>query len=189
MKIKFETRNIPVSDIARNTGQISGVPANPRRIDKGRLERLRSSLESSGQLLELRPVIVYRHGKGYVVIAGNMRFAAAQMEGWEEIPCHVITEVDSEKTLREIAIKDNVSFGKDDFESLMAEWDIKELDDWGLEIHSVEKSEKGDGADAEYKPETVDIVLSVPTDEADTTVAFLASNGYECSVKPKKKKK
>lgn len=188
MKVRFETRTVSVSEIVQNAGQIPGVPANPRAIDKSRLDRLRSSMASSRELLDLRPVIVYRYESVFVVIAGNMRVAAARMDGWETIPCHVITSVDSVKTLREIAIKDNVSFGKDDFESLIAEWDASELDDWGLEIPKAE-SESENPSEESDRPETVDIVLSVPAESCDDTVAFLASNGYECKVKPRKKKK
>jgi hypothetical protein len=188
MKFKFETLPLPVESLDQNIGQVSGVPGNPRTIDRSRLERLRDSLSGSKEMLDLRPVIVYLHKGRNVVIAGNMRAAAAKMAGLEEIPCHRITSVDSVKSLREIAIKDNLSSGKDDFESLIAEWDSKELDEWGLEIPSAE-SPGDDANDSSDKPETVEIVVSVPVESADDTVAFLASNGYECKVKPVKKKK
>lgn len=187
MRIEFEKVDIHPESIDMNEGQIPGVPRNPRHIDRGRLDRLLESMKSSRELLALRPVIVYLQDGRNVAIAGNMRAVAAKMAGWESIPCLRLTKVDSVKTLREIAIKDNLSFGKDDFESLISEWDAKELDDWGMELPTAPDGESENRE--EDKPETVDIVLSVPSEDADNTVAFLASNGYECKVKPRKKKK
>lgn len=188
MKIEFETVHLHPDNIDQNEGQIPGVPANPRRIDRNRLDDLRASLKDAKEFLDLRPVIVYYHDGRNVAIAGNMRVAAAKMDHWDSIPCHRITKVDSVKTLREIAIKDNVSFGKDDFEALISEWDASELNEWGLEIPSANDKDD-DNRDSDEPPETVDIVLSVPAESADDAIAFLAANGYECKVKPRKKKK
>jgi len=186
MKIDFDTQFVAPRLLERNSGQIPGVPANPRKIDRGKLDRLAKSLRDSRQMLELRPIIAYRHEGKLVVIAGNMRLAAASLAGFEEIRCHVIEKCDSAKTLREIAIKDNVAFGKDDFDALMSEWDREELEDWGMDIAEAEKPE--DGKEGDGETEAVDIVISVPAEESDSVVTFLASNGYECAVKPRKKK-
>lgn len=187
MKIEVCTGYVQVKSLVPNTGQIEGVPANPRKIDRKKLQKLADSLKESKQLLDIRPLIVYRTPKNeLVVIAGNMRLAAAKLALFEEIHCHVIEKCDSARTLREIAIKDNLAFGKDDYDLLMEEWDREELDEWGLEILEAEKPEKKQESDD--KPDTVDIVISVPADDSDSVVTFLASNGYECAVKPRKKK-
>lgn len=194
MKIEVDTCYVPVNNLFPNTGQIEGVPANPRKIDRKKLQKLADSLKGSEQLLDLRPLIVYRNPNEnrpakneLVVIAGNMRLAAAKLASIEQVHCHIIEKCDSARTLREIAIKDNLAFGKDDYDLLMEEWDREELDEWGLEIVEAEKPEKKQ--DSDDKPESVDIVITVPMEDSESTVAFLASNGYECTVKPRKKKK
>ena len=86
----IEARRIPLSELAPNTGQIPGVPRNPRIIQDGRFTKLVRSLKEDPEMLELRELLVYEHEGSYVVIGGNMRLKALKHIGETEAPCKVI---------------------------------------------------------------------------------------------------
>jgi hypothetical protein len=87
-------------------------------------------------MLSARELLVYQHENQNIVIGGNMRLRAAKELGYKELPCKVLTDLTSEQ-IRAIVIKDNVSFGSDDFESLSNEWDSLELEEWGMDIPNI----------------------------------------------------
>ncbi len=113
--------NKPISQIKPN-------PNNPRIIKDDKFKKLVDSLKEFPEMAEVRPVVV---NKDMVILGGNMRFKAAKEAGWKEIP---VTIVDwSEDKQRQFIIKDNVSGGEWDWDSLANEWDAEELDKWGLD--------------------------------------------------------
>lgn len=125
---------IPITKISANTGQITGLPKNPRFIRDERYKALQRSIEELPEMLELRELIVFPHEGGYVVVAGNMRYRAMKDAGYKEAPCKVLPPDTPAEKLREIAIKDNVPFGNDDHDELANNWDIAELTKWGMEL-------------------------------------------------------
>jgi hypothetical protein len=62
-----------------------------------------------------------------------MRLRACQEAGLKEV---YILQADqlTEKQQREFIIKDNVGFGEWDWDDLANEWDVDELEDWGLDL-------------------------------------------------------
>lgn len=74
--MKVETRLIPTVEIWPNTGQIPGLPKNPRLIRDERHEALVKSIQDDPEMLDLRECIVFPYAAAYVAIAGNMRLAA-----------------------------------------------------------------------------------------------------------------
>lgn len=98
-----------------NTGQIKGLPENPRTWSTDDLEKLKDSIEESPDLLEARDLIVKKNGKKYVIIGGNMRFHALGELGYKKVPCIVLPDDIPVEKLKEIAIKDNGNFGKWDW--------------------------------------------------------------------------
>ena len=133
METKIERRRLPLSALQLNSGQIEGVPANPRQWTLTDVEKLAASLKETPELLEMRCPIVVPVGDAFVVLGGNLRLAAAQYNKDSEIDCFVLNGATPRK-MKEIAIKDNGSFGKWDFDSLANEWDDLPLNDWGLEV-------------------------------------------------------
>lgn len=132
--MRFSNRFIDAGLIDPNTGQISGVPANPRKWTRKALDSLARSIEETPELLEARRILVYPLGERYVVLGGNMRLAACLALGYKEMPCIVIDDpegVPAEK-LKEIVVKDNGSFGEWDTDSLASEWDDLPLGEWGV---------------------------------------------------------
>lgn len=60
----------------------------------------------------------------------------------------VVVDNFSEAEQKEFIIKDNVSFGKWDWDMLANEWDTSELEDWGMEVWQNEEWKNGEPSDA-----------------------------------------
>lgn len=131
----FESMFIPVDEIFTNTGQIKGLPKNPRFIRSNRFEALKKSIKDNPEFLGGREILVYKHKNAYIVIGGNMRYQACKELGIEEIPCKIIPKSFTVKQLKALTIKDNVSFGELDWEAIANEWELDEIKDFGLEIY------------------------------------------------------
>jgi hypothetical protein len=128
----MEFKKLPVSKLTMNTGQIEGVPANPRQWTQADLDRLAASIEETPELLDARGAIVVPHKGKFVVLGGNMRLTAAKKLGLAEMPCAVLPEDTPIETLKAVVIKDNSSMGAWDFDALANEWDDTPLTDWGV---------------------------------------------------------
>lgn len=62
-----------------------------------------------------------------------MRFKACKAAGLKEIPVIVAKDLTEEQE-KEFLIKDNTSGGEWDFQMLENEWDVEQLEDWGLDM-------------------------------------------------------
>jgi hypothetical protein len=65
-----------------------------------------------------------------------MRLKAIKELNYKEIPDTWVTMADewTEEKRREFVVKDNVGFGEWDWNDLQADWDIEQLEDWGLDM-------------------------------------------------------
>jgi len=130
-----ERKQLPVSLLDFNKGQLQGLPKNPRFFRDYRYEAMKKSIQDSPEMLELRELIVYPYPEGrYVIVCGNLRFRACRELGYKELPCKILAKDTPPKKLREYASKDNVSFGENDKDIIENEWDKSELQDWGMEF-------------------------------------------------------
>ena len=126
-------QQIPLERLELNEGQVDWLPRNPRQWTRGQLDRLKASILETPLLLEARGLIVYGYCEAaYVVIGGNMRLAALKELGAAVAPCFVLPQGLSPEKVKEIAIKDNGSFGEWDVEALMADWSDFDLEDFGI---------------------------------------------------------
>lgn len=178
----IETRTIPLTDLAPNTGQIPGVPRNPRIIRDERFAKLVRSLKEDPEMLELRELLVHEHDGAFVVLGGNMRLKALKHLGEKEAPCKVIPAGWPAEKLRAIVTKDNVGFGEWDWEQLANEWDAEELADWGLDTHiptnfDVDDFFKDSGEDGSKEVGAHSIVLNYTKDEHQKVLVRLAELG------------
>lgn len=135
----MESTNISLKDIRLNTGQIPGLPKNPRIKRDDRFRKLVKSIKDDPEMMELRELIVFPFNDIFVVIAGNRRFEALQELKYNEAPYKVIPKGTPVNKLKAITIKDNVSFGEDDWDALTDDWDTKDLIDWGMDIDENDK--------------------------------------------------
>jgi len=135
-----ETRNIRMSLLELNEGQMYGLPKNPRWIRDARYEALKKSITDAPEMLELRELLVYPlddldgHKGKFIIIGGNMRYRACLELGYQEVPCKVIPLETPVQKLREYVIKDNEGFGQNDWDLLSSEWDSEELQGFGMEL-------------------------------------------------------
>jgi len=74
--MEIVTQSIPTLKIWPNTGQIAGIPQNPRGIRDERFAKLVRSIIDHPEMLELRECLVVEYADEYVAIAGNMRLRA-----------------------------------------------------------------------------------------------------------------
>ena len=125
---------IAISLIDTNTGQIAGLPANPRRWTRADLDSLKKSILETPELLEARGCIVIEESGRYVVLGGNMRLAACRELGMKDVPCYILPESTPAEKLKEIVVKDNGSFGAWNFDMLANEWGDLDLVGWGVSI-------------------------------------------------------
>ena len=140
MQIKL----VPINDLSYNTGQIKGLPKNPRLIKDKRYKKLVQSIKEDPEMLELREVIAYDTGSELVAIAGNMRLKASHEAEIKNIPTKVLSTDTSAEKLQRYALKDNVGYGEWSVEDLANEWDASLLDDVGLDIPEVNLGESQD---------------------------------------------
>lgn len=126
---------LPLANLETNTGQVEGLPRNPRLIKDEKFKKLKKSIEDNPEMLALRELLVYPIGdEKYIIIGGNMRYAAMKELGYKDAPCKVIPEETSVENLRAYTIKDNSGFGEWDMDMLANEWDLDLLDAWGVDV-------------------------------------------------------
>jgi len=110
--------------------EIKSNPNNPRLIKDHKFKELVKSIEDFPQMLELRPIVIDENN---MVLGGNMRLKACLEAGLTDVPViHANNLTEAQK--KEFIIKDNISFGEHDWDALANEWNIIELDEWGLDI-------------------------------------------------------
>ena len=130
----LEQKNLDISLLEVNKGQLYGLPKNPRFIKDDRYLALKKSIEEAPEMLSIREIVVYPLENGhYVVIGGNMRLRACQEIGYKELPCKILPLETPVAKLREYTIKDNIAFGSNDWDVIANEWDTEELAEWGME--------------------------------------------------------
>lgn len=133
--------NIDISKIDTNSGQIAGLPSNPRMITGAKFEALKKSITDFPEMLEYRQIMVIEHKGRYVTIGGNMRLQALKELNYSVVPCVVLPKETSIEQLKAYTILDNNGFGKWDFDLLANEWDSFDLESWGVDVWQGESSE------------------------------------------------
>jgi DNA modification methylase len=119
----MKTELLPISAIKPN-------PNNPRVIKDDKFEKLVASIKEFPKMLEIRPIVV---NDDMIVLGGNMRLKACKAAGLKEVPVLKASDL-TEDEQRQFIIKDNVSGGEWDWDMLANEWDVGQLEEWGLDV-------------------------------------------------------
>lgn len=119
----MNSKKVKISDVKAN-------PNNPRIIKDDKFAKLVQSIKDFPQMLEIRPIVV---NSDMVVLGGNMRLRACKEAGLKEVPIILADDL-TEEQQKQFIIKDNVSFGQWNFDTIANEWDDKQLDKWGFDI-------------------------------------------------------
>ena len=182
-----ELQQISLGKLVNNTGQIAGVPKNPRQIRNEQYDKLLQSLKES-DLTDYKPLMVYPQGGKFIVLGGNMRLRALRELKAETVSCIIVPEGTPAETLRKLVIIDNTEFGEYDWDAVANEWDADALSDWGVETpwcaetseeNSANESEKRDLSDQitiEYKVE----VTCANESEQEQLYNKLTEEGFTC---------
>ena len=130
----MEVTRLPLGKVKQNTGQIDGLPSNPRQWTQTDIDRIAKSLEETPELFEARPLIVYEQDGEYIILGGNLRYEGAKKNKMQDVPVHILEQGLSIDKLKEIVLKDNGSFGDWDMDALANEWDDLPLKEWGVDV-------------------------------------------------------
>lgn len=119
----MQRQNISINKLIVN-------PNNPRLIKDDKFKKLVQSIKDFPQMLDLRPIVF---NTDMVILGGNMRYKACKEAGLKEVPVIIADEL-SEEQQREFLIKDNTSGGEWDWDIIANEWDVEQLEEWGLDV-------------------------------------------------------
>ena len=193
-------QDIDIRLLCRNTGQIEGLPKNPRFIRDEKFELLKKSIQENPEMLSLRELLVYplkgEIGTTYVVIGGNMRLEACKALGYKTVPCKVLDAATTVEQLKAYTVKDNAGFGEWDWDMLGNEWDGEPLGDWGVDVPEwgVQQDEQEQVvAEPKEKPTTSEVTIASVTlfgqtdetivtaeltpEQAETLLTFVKKDG------------
>jgi hypothetical protein len=134
MQPLFELKTIKLSELENNTGQIKGLPENPRFIKDEKFKLLVENVRKHIAMLQLRELIVYPNGKKFVVVAGNMRLRALRELKEKTVLCKVLNIETPPEKLIAYALLDNNNFGQYDFDMLANNFDLPTLQELGVDL-------------------------------------------------------
>ena len=154
-------------------------PSNPRAIRDNAMEKLMLSIAEDPELMEARPLIVNDRME---VLAGNQRLRACIALGWATVPC-VVVDWDEAKQRRAM-IKDNVSAGEWDWDMLANDWDVEDLNKYGLSVWMPESEEPSMDeliGEEKNKPATMKITFTSAKQlqEAEIDIREILDRKYE----------
>ena len=124
---------IPIHKLENNTGQIKDVPQNPRDLSPENLAKCKKSIQEFPDMLNVRCLIVVPFNDIYVCMGGNARLKAMRELGYKECPC-IIKDGWTSAEIRRFLIVDNENYGEWNWEQLAMDFDLSELDDFGLDF-------------------------------------------------------
>ena len=110
--------------------EIKPNPNNPRIIKDVKFKQLVKSIQDFPQMLELRPIVIDENN---MVLGGNMRLKACIEAGLTDVPVIHANNLSEDKK-KEFIVKDNIGYGEWEWDALANEWNIEDLDNWGLDI-------------------------------------------------------
>jgi ParB-like chromosome segregation protein Spo0J len=167
-----------MNSVKTKISEIKLNPNNPRLIKDDKFTKLVQSIKDFPEMLDIRPIVV---NADMVILGGNMRFKACKEAGLKEVPIIVADNLTLEQQ-REFLIKDNTSGGEWDFEMLANEWDVEQLDAWGLDIPNFDTDSEKEQKDLSSIIDNLYRIEIVCKDEEhqENTYNKLIEQGHEC---------
>lgn len=190
-----QVQTLPIESVRQNTGQIEGLPANPRQWTQADIDRIAKSLNETPELFDARPLIVYPHNGEYIIMGGNLRYEGAKKNGMLNVPVHVLPENMDVEKLKEIVLKDNGSFGEWDWDALANEWDECNLEGWGIPAWKVSAPVDMDAVEALFessgtaKEKDITLTITIPklyednVEDIESAVKVTLEEWVGCTVK------
>lgn len=139
----LQAKEVRLANIEPNTGQIQGLPKNPRVIRDVKYKLLLKSIEEMPEMMSLRELLVFPAKLGgvekYVIIGGNMRYNALKELGYTTAPCKILSPDTPVEFMRNVLLRDNSSYGEWDIDALTNDFTIDELDDATIDLPPIEE--------------------------------------------------
>ena len=120
------------------------APYNPRQSTAKQEQHLKESLEKFG----LVEPIIFNKQTGYIV-GGHFRVRELKKLGIKEIECVIVDLNEADE--KELNIRLNANTGGWDWDTLANDWDVVDLEAWGLEIPQFEnEAEELEASEDDY---------------------------------------
>lgn len=162
-------------------------PNNPRVLRDDKFQKLKKSIQEFPKMLSLRPIVIDENN---IVLGGNQRYHALKELGFTDLDDSCVKYANdlTEEEKQRFIIADNVAFGEWDWDTLANDWDVVDLEAWGLEIpnfetlEEIEASEDEDLKDLSNKIKSMYKIEVICKDEQEqeTTYNKLIEQNYEC---------
>ena len=151
------------------------APYNPRQSTAKQEKHLKESLEKFG----LVEPIIFNKQTGYIV-GGHFRVRELKKLGIKEIEC-VIVDL-NEDDEKELNIRLNANTGSWDWDTLANDWDVVDLEAWGLEIPGFDEGNDEDLEDLSDKIKSMFKIEVICKDEQEQEKTYnkLIEQNYEC---------
>lgn len=130
----IQSEKFDIALVDNNTGQIPGVPENPREMTEMEYKKLLKSLQRDSRYTAISELKLYPYEGRWIAIGGNMRLQAMKELGWTTVIGKPIPADTDAETLTRWILLDNANFGKWDFDKLANQFDTDLLDDLCIEI-------------------------------------------------------
>ncbi len=155
-------------------------PENPRVLRDEKFKKLKQSIEEFPKMMALRPIIIDNMN---MILGGNMRYRALRDLGFKEIPDNWVKRADelTPEEKRRFIVADNVGFGEWDWDELSNNWDVDDLEAWGLDVPSFAET-TADEKDLSSSIEDLFRIEIICKDEEDQEHKYnkLIEQGYTC---------
>jgi len=125
-------------------------PNNPRVLRDDKFQKLKQSITEFPKMLSLRPMVIDENN---VVLGGNMRLRALQELGFTDVEDAWVKRSSdlTEDEKKRFIIADNVAFGEWDWDTLANDWDVVDLEAWGLDIPQFDTVEELEASEDDYE--------------------------------------
>jgi len=119
------------------------APYNPRQSTAKQEKHLKESLEKFGMV----EPIIFNKQTGYIV-GGHFRVRELKKLGIKEIECVIVDLNEADE--KELNIRLNANTGSWDWDTLANDWDVVDLEAWGLEIPQFDTVEELEASEDDY---------------------------------------
>jgi ParB-like chromosome segregation protein Spo0J len=126
------------------------APYNPRQSTAKQEKHLKESLEKFG----LVEPIIFNKQTGYIV-GGHFRVRELKKLGIKEIECVIVDLNEADE--KELNIRLNANTGGWDWDTLANDWDVVDLEAWGLEIPQFDTVEELEASEEKEEMNVIEL--------------------------------